>query len=82
MTLKELRNQIDQIDDILRDALEKRFDLVEKVKEVKKETDHAVFDPKREQIVLEKCKSYKHSDEIEVMFEALMTISKDMQVRE
>ncbi|MBT8895412.1 chorismate mutase [Lactobacillus delbrueckii subsp. bulgaricus] len=49
--LSKLREQIDQV---LVKALVKRYDLVMEVGRVKREKGQAVFDPKREERVLDK----------------------------
>ena len=48
MTLEEIRQEIDQVDDALVALLEKRMNLVGQVVAVKKSTGKAVADPKRE----------------------------------
>ena len=52
--LSKLREQIDQADQDLVKALVKRYDLVMEVGRVKREKGQAVFDPKREERVLDK----------------------------
>ena len=52
--LSKLRKQIDQADQDLVKALVKRYDLVMEVGRVKREKGQAVFDPKREERVLDK----------------------------
>lgn len=54
VTLKELRNEIDEIDEKILDLIEKRATVVEKVGELKKETSHAIYVPKREFEIFEK----------------------------
>ena len=49
MTLEEIRQEIDQIDDALVTLLEQRMNLVGQVVAVKKSTGKAVTDPKREE---------------------------------
>ena len=52
--LSKLRDQIDQADQDLVKALVKRYDLVMEVGRVKREKGQAVFDPKRDEQVLDK----------------------------
>ena len=49
MTLEEIRQEIDQVDDALVALLEQRMNLVSQVVAVKKSTGKAVADPKREE---------------------------------
>jgi maltose O-acetyltransferase len=53
-SLETLRQKIDTIDRELVALLEKRMDTVTKIGQVKKEGNHAVYDEKREQQVLDK----------------------------
>lgn len=49
MTLEEIRQEIDQVDDALVALLEQRMNLVGQVVAFKKSTGKAVTDPKREE---------------------------------
>lgn len=49
MTLEEIRQEIDQVDDALVALLEQRMNLVGQVVALKKSTGKAVTDPKREE---------------------------------
>ncbi|RSJ74388.1 chorismate mutase [Streptococcus cristatus] len=49
MTLEEIRQEIDQVDDALVALLEQRMNLVGQVVAVKKSNGKAVADPKREE---------------------------------
>jgi len=52
MTLEEIRQEIDQVDDALVALLEQRMNLVGQVVAFKKSTGKAVADPKREETIL------------------------------
>lgn len=57
MTLEEIRQEIDQIDDALVVLLEKRMNLVGQVVAFKKSNGKAVADPKREERIFAKVAS-------------------------
>ena len=57
MTLEEIRQEIDQVDDALVALLEQRMNLVGQVVAVKKSTGKAVTDPKREERIFAKVAS-------------------------
>lgn len=52
MTLEEIRQEIDQVDDALVALLEKRMNLVGQVVDFKKSTGKAVLDNKREEVIV------------------------------
>lgn len=69
--LSKLRDQIDQADQDLVKALVKRYDLVMEVGRLKREKGQAVFDPKREEQVLDKVTNLAQRPEYEAAFRAV-----------
>ncbi|MFR0540399.1 chorismate mutase [Lactobacillus delbrueckii] len=69
--LSKLREQIDQADQDLVKALVKRYDLVMEVGRVKRASGQAVFDPKREEQVLDKVTNLAQRPEYEVALRAV-----------
>ncbi len=69
--LSKLRDQIDQADQDLVKALVKRYDLVMEVGRVKREKGQAVFDPKREEQVLDKVTNLAQRPEYEAALRAV-----------
>lgn len=57
MKLEEIRQEIDQVDDALVALLERRMNLVGQVVAIKKSTEKAVADPKREERIFAKVAS-------------------------
>jgi len=51
MTLEEIRQEIDQVDDAIVTLLEQRMNLVDQVVALKKLTGTAVLDSKREDVI-------------------------------
>lgn len=79
----EQRNKIDEIDRELVKLFEKRMNIVAKVAMIKKENNMEIFDSSRENLVIEKVKSYleekKFEPYIEEFFTDLMNVSKKYQ---
>lgn len=69
--LRQLREQIDQADQDLVKALVKRYDLVMEVGRLKREKGQAVFDPKREEQVLDKVTNLAQRPEYEAALRAV-----------
>lgn len=69
--LSKLREQIDQADRDLVKALVKRYDLVMEVGRVKRASGQAVFDPKREEQVLDKITNLAQRPEYEAALRAV-----------
>ena len=69
--LSKLRDQIDQADQDLVKALVKRYDLVMEVGRLKREKGPAVFDPKREEQVLDKVTNLAQRPEYEAALRAV-----------
>lgn len=79
--LKELRKEVDNIDDELIKLLEKRFEITKKIGEYKALQQIEVLDKNREYEILKKIKNNKleYEDEIIEIFECLMLNSKIQQ---
>ena len=69
--LSKLRDQIDQAEQDLVKALVKRYDLVMEVGRLKREKGQAVFDPKREEQVLDKVTNLAQRPEYEAALRAV-----------
>lgn len=84
--LKEIREEVNQIDQELVRLLEKRYECVDEIVRIKKEQSIATLDSNREQEVLKKVaslvdnKSYEAS--IVKTFQDIMDQSKEYQKRE
>ena len=83
--IKELRNSIDKVDDQIFDLILKRFDYVEKIGNIKKEMNMAVYDKLREEIIIErlseKLSTKINYKEIKKIIGPIISISKDIQRR-
>ena len=79
MTLTELRNHIDAIDDQLMTLLNERFALMQQVKLAKAEAGIAIVDTHRETIILNKTLAFNHAQAIQHVYRLLMTLSKELQ---
>ena len=81
--LNFFRNVIDECDEEIVKALEKRFDAVKGVIAYKKKNDLAILQPNREDQVLKKVDSYQDSDEyseeIKSIYLYIMEKSKEIQ---
>lgn len=81
--LKELRKEIDLIDNQLIDLFIKRFNLSIEVKKVKQENNILVLDSKREQEIIEKVKSINTDNNIknaiEEVYLTILNSSKKLQ---
>ncbi len=54
MTLEELRNEIDQLDDQMLELLNRRMDVVRRVGELKKSSNTIIYRPEREKSILDR----------------------------
>ena len=81
--LQEERNKIDKIDKQIVKLFEERMETASKIAKVKKENNMEIFDSSRENLVIEKVKSYLENKELEKYLENfyldLMSVSKDYQ---
>jgi chorismate mutase len=79
--IKDLRNQIDMLDDELMKLLSKRYDISEQIGEIKSNSKKEVLDLKREDYVLNKAKKHNHSQQLELVYKTIMSESKNIQRR-
>lgn len=83
MDLKELRDQLDEIDRQFVELYEKRMEICGEVAEYKISTGKKVFDKVREEEKLRTVKSLTHNDfnshGIEELFEQIMSMSRKLQ---
>lgn len=83
MSLDNLREKIDEIDKNIAYWLEKRFETVSEITEIKRRTETPVFNAGREREVVQKAlkntKNDAYKPYIAETFEAMMSISRKMQ---
>ncbi len=83
MDIKELRNNLDEIDKELIGLLEKRMDLCKQIGEEKKKLSKPVYDKAREEEKLESVrnstKNDEYSDALADIFTCIMGESKKLQ---
>ncbi len=86
MDLKELRKEIDRIDDTMLELLEKRMEVVKNVGILKHKTGGAIYRPEREQEIISRLKSQKKgviSDEaIEAIYLEIFAVSRNLELPE
>lgn len=83
MEINELRSEINEIDRKIVKLLEKRFDFVLQVGHYKKEKNLPIFDPERENMIIENCGSYLENKiylkYLEQIYTEIMNSCKDIQ---
>lgn len=78
--LEKLRSQIDWIDRDIMSQLDKRFDLVKMIKEIKKENNLTILDTKREEVINHYIElNAKYEKEIKNIYTEIMKQSKELQ---
>lgn len=77
--LNLLRDRIDKLDNQLFELLEQRFSLSEKIKQVKQHSKIGVFDPAREEIILNRIIGFSHQKEIQHIYQTIFRLSKALQ---
>ncbi len=81
--LKELRNEIDHIDETIRKAFLERMRLVERIATVKMNQDVPVYDASREQAIMHTNLEFVQDEEMkhyyEQVLEKIMQVSKEYQ---
>lgn len=85
MDLKDLRNQIDSIDDKLMQTYIERTKLVKQVAEYKKQNNIAIFHSNREQDIIKRLLEKfgeQYKQDINTLYPSIMNISKLRQARE
>ena len=83
MTLKEIRSQIDRIDNELLPLFLQRMECAKQVAEAKKKENCPVFNEKREQEILRNVseKSGEFKGETKILYSGLMAMSRSLQHR-
>jgi len=89
MTLDELREQIDAIDNNLLDIYNKRMDLVHAVGELKNSTGAPIYRPEREQRIIERLQHINkeqggrlNDEAIDALFVELFAVSRNFELPE
>jgi len=77
--LKELREEIDQLDSQLMKLLDDRFKISEEVGRIKKKTDSPIESDSREDIILKKAKDFSYAYHIKTVYHAIFEESKTIQ---
>ena len=80
--LELMRKKIDEIDDKLLALFKERLEVSKKIGSLKKKYKMAIFDPQREQEIIDSCTQNINEDEkmyIEKFLRNLMDISKEVQ---
>lgn len=86
MTLDELRNNIDKIDDTLLELYNERMELVHKVGELKNTTGAPIYRPEREQAILNRLKSQNKGKltnaAIDALFLEMFAVARNLELPE
>ena len=84
MELSEIRVEIDQIDNEIKDLFIKRMDLAEKIVRIKAETGDAIYKPEREKEIIETLTEDVDPSikgEYKTVIESILSASKHYQYR-
>lgn len=81
MTLQELREQIDKIDDEIVGLLEKRLQIAKQIGELKTKLNVEVYHPQREEEILRRLQSISSLSphQIETIYQSIFTLTKVLQ---
>jgi len=83
MTLEEIRQEIDQVDDAIVTLLEQRMNLVNQVVALKKLTGTAVLDRKREDVIFarvaDKVENKDYKETVVATFSDILKRSREFQ---
>lgn len=79
MNIKDLRNNIDEIDEKIISLLESRFTTSENIGKIKKEQELPVLDNKREDEIFKKIKDKNFEREITNIYKCILEESKKVQ---
>ena len=86
MTLDDLREKIDSIDDTLLKLYNERMELVHQVGEVKNTTGAPIYRPEREQAILNRLKSQNQGkltdDAIDALFLEMFAVARNLELPE
>ena len=88
-TLQECRNAIDSIDNEILGLLNKRMKVVQRVGEIKNDTDSAIYRPEREKEIIDRLASLSkdssgilNRDAIEAIFLEVFAVSRNLELPE
>jgi chorismate mutase len=73
------RSKIDEIDNMIMQLLDDRFQLSTEIGDIKRQQSTPVLDSNREQVVLNKTSKYSHSPQIGSVYMCIMEQSKLLQ---
>lgn len=81
MTLEDLREKIDKIDDEIVALLESRVQIVKEIGELKNKLNIDVYNPQREREILKRLqsKSSLTPHQIETIYQSIFTLTKVLQ---
>lgn len=82
--LELMRKKIDEIDDELLILFKERLEISKKIAVLKKKHNMKIFDPQREQEIIDSCTQGANTDDkiyIEKFLRAIMDISKEVQFK-
>ncbi len=86
MTLEELRNEIDKLDDSLLEILNKRMEVVRKVGELKKHSNTIVYRPEREKSILDRLalqsKGLMNRPALEAIYLEIFAVARNLELPE
>ncbi len=77
--LSKEREIIDKIDDSIIDLLVSRYNVVEKIRDLKRTLNLETFSPQREREILNKLENRKHSKHLLEIFNKIMEESRKIQ---
>lgn len=79
MDLEQLRDGINNIDHLLMELLDKRFELVKQVGAYKKENKLPIVDNDRQKFILEKANNFNNSSSIKKIYQQIFTTSCEVE---
>ena len=86
MSLEELRNQIDSLDNQMLDILNKRMEVVKQVGELKKSTQTVIYRPEREKQIVDRLDSMNkgllNRSAIEAIYLEIFAVSRNLELPE
>ncbi len=77
--LKTYRKEIDNLDEILMETLEKRFEIAKKIRTHKQTHNLPITDCDRENAIFQKIDRKTHSDALKTVYETILQESKRLQ---
>ena len=79
--INEERKEIDKLDDLIMQLLNQRYDISDRIGNIKKATKVEISDTNREEIILNKTSKYSHYPQLKSVYMAIMNESKNSQQR-